>query len=72
MEGLNSTNKHKQTETSVSSDQFNSFLFWREPLPSIDDDLLELLVSSTNMEINVFKWQKTVSPTVEQWLLCRK
>ncbi|KAL7406076.1 hypothetical protein ABVT39_012874 [Epinephelus coioides] len=32
----------RETETS-SSDEFNSFLFWREPLPSIDSDLLDLL-----------------------------
>ncbi|KAK9542161.1 hypothetical protein VZT92_000047 [Zoarces viviparus] len=32
----------QQTETS-SGDEFNSFQFWREPLPSIDRDLLGLL-----------------------------
>uniref|UniRef100_A0A3Q3W2F7 RNA-binding protein NOB1 n=1 Tax=Mola mola TaxID=94237 RepID=A0A3Q3W2F7_MOLML len=31
--------------TSPDSDQFGSFLFWRAPLPTVDDDLLELLVS---------------------------
>ncbi|XP_034535770.1 RNA-binding protein NOB1 isoform X2 [Notolabrus celidotus] len=54
---LNSKNKHKQTETqtvkqtvtqkdtqtSSDSDEFNSFHFWREPLPTIDDSLLDLL-----------------------------
>lgn len=45
-------NKQKQTEeqtdtqTSSDSDQFNSFLFWREPPPPLDTELLELLVSS--------------------------
>uniref|UniRef100_H3CA31 RNA-binding protein NOB1 n=1 Tax=Tetraodon nigroviridis TaxID=99883 RepID=H3CA31_TETNG len=28
--------------------QFSSFLFWREPLPPIDDDLLEMLVSGAD------------------------
>uniref|UniRef100_A0A8D0CVK7 NIN1 (RPN12) binding protein 1 homolog n=1 Tax=Sander lucioperca TaxID=283035 RepID=A0A8D0CVK7_SANLU len=34
-------NKPKQTDR----DEFNSFQFWREPLASIDDGLLDLLVS---------------------------
>lgn len=48
MEVLNSKNKQKQTDaqTSADSDEFNSFHFWRAPPPSIDDSLLELLVSS--------------------------
>ncbi|XP_071401192.1 RNA-binding protein NOB1 isoform X2 [Centroberyx affinis] len=34
-----------QTQTSVPADEFNSFQFWRNPLPSIEADLLDLLVS---------------------------
>uniref|UniRef100_A0A3Q1G5K2 RNA-binding protein NOB1 n=1 Tax=Acanthochromis polyacanthus TaxID=80966 RepID=A0A3Q1G5K2_9TELE len=36
-----------QTSSQTSGDQFNSFQFWREPVPSIDEDLLGLLVSLT-------------------------
>ncbi|XP_071401191.1 RNA-binding protein NOB1 isoform X1 [Centroberyx affinis] len=32
-----------QTQTSVPADEFNSFQFWRNPLPSIEADLLDLL-----------------------------
>lgn len=52
VEALNLKNKPKQmeertdTQTSSDSDQFNSFLFWREPPPPLDTELLELLVSS--------------------------
>lgn len=52
VEALNLKNKQKQTEeqtdtqTSSDCDQFNSFLFWREPPPPLDTELLELLVSS--------------------------
>ncbi|GAA6222907.1 RNA-binding protein NOB1 [Lates japonicus] len=42
-----SSSRQTPTETETlnltDSDQFNSFQFWREPLPSIDDSLLELL-----------------------------
>ncbi|XP_044214879.1 RNA-binding protein NOB1 isoform X2 [Thunnus albacares] len=40
-----SSGRQSQTETSnsVDSDEFNSFQFWRAPLPSIDDELLGLL-----------------------------
>ncbi|XP_076003025.1 RNA-binding protein NOB1 [Genypterus blacodes] len=31
------------TDVSTNPEEFNSFLFWRVPLPSIDDDLLRLL-----------------------------
>nr|XP_033476000.1 RNA-binding protein NOB1 isoform X2 [Epinephelus lanceolatus] len=45
----------RETETS-NSDEFNSFLFWREPLPSIDSDLLDLLkvddVSTTESRLD--------------------
>uniref|UniRef100_A0A3B4TVE9 RNA-binding protein NOB1 n=1 Tax=Seriola dumerili TaxID=41447 RepID=A0A3B4TVE9_SERDU len=44
-EVLNLNNKQKQTVT-VDTNEFNSFQFWREPVPTIDDSLLELLVSS--------------------------
>lgn len=29
----------------TDGDEFNSFQFWREPLASVDDSLLDLLVS---------------------------
>ncbi|XP_040894068.1 RNA-binding protein NOB1 isoform X2 [Toxotes jaculatrix] len=42
-----SSSRQSQTETETSnmtdSEEFNSFQFWREPLPTIDDSLLELL-----------------------------
>ncbi|XP_074523138.1 RNA-binding protein NOB1 [Halichoeres trimaculatus] len=37
------TDKQTNTQTSLDSDEFNSFNFWRQPLPSLDDSLLELL-----------------------------
>lgn len=38
----------KQTDSQTAdSEHFNSFQFWREPLPSLDDDLLALLVRSS-------------------------
>lgn len=40
------TEEQTDTQTSSDSDQFNSFLFWREPPPPLDTELLELLVSS--------------------------
>lgn len=51
MEDLNSAKPEKHPESSTGmaassdGDQFSTFLFWREPLPSIDEDLLEILVS---------------------------
>lgn len=82
MEVLNSKNKQKQTDTQMSSDsdEFNSFLFWREPLPSIDDSLLDLLVSSRKIHINCFSfgaildsdWPTAAGPdcvTAVDWLL---
>lgn len=41
--------KQTDAQTSPDSDQFGSFLFWRAPLPTVDDDLLELLVISRNI-----------------------
>uniref|UniRef100_G3Q011 RNA-binding protein NOB1 n=1 Tax=Gasterosteus aculeatus TaxID=69293 RepID=G3Q011_GASAC len=37
------TLKVQETETSSREEEFNSFQFWREPLPSIDSQLLDLL-----------------------------
>ena len=46
MEVVSLSNKQEPTPPVTNdSDEFNSFLFWREPLPTLDDDLLELLVS---------------------------
>lgn len=42
------TLKVQETETSSREEEFNSFQFWREPLPSIDSQLLDLLVSLTS------------------------
>ncbi|XP_011617989.1 RNA-binding protein NOB1 isoform X1 [Takifugu rubripes] len=50
VEDLNSTKQEKHPESSTGmaassdADQFSTFLFWREPLPSIDDDLLEIVL----------------------------
>lgn len=47
--GHHQTQKRSTSETSTKtedSEQFNSFYFWREPLPSISDDLLSLLEPS--------------------------
>uniref|UniRef100_G3Q008 RNA-binding protein NOB1 n=1 Tax=Gasterosteus aculeatus TaxID=69293 RepID=G3Q008_GASAC len=38
------TLKVQETETSSREEEFNSFQFWREPLPSIDSQLLDLLL----------------------------
>nr|XP_020458326.1 RNA-binding protein NOB1 isoform X2 [Monopterus albus] len=40
-----SSSGHTQAETSnpVDTEQFNTFQFWRDPLPSIDSDLLNFL-----------------------------
>ncbi|XP_029353337.1 RNA-binding protein NOB1 isoform X3 [Echeneis naucrates] len=37
----------RQTDTTAptSGDEFNSFQFWRDPLPSLDQELLQLLVN---------------------------
>lgn len=45
--------RQTQTETSngAESDEFNSFQFWRDPLPSLDSELLGLLVSRTNRKL---------------------
>ncbi|XP_041638574.1 RNA-binding protein NOB1 [Cheilinus undulatus] len=37
------TNKQTDTQTSSDSEKFNSFYFWREPPPPLDDSLLDLL-----------------------------
>ncbi|KAM8893807.1 RNA-binding protein NOB1 isoform 2-T2 [Spinachia spinachia] len=45
------TLKVQETETS-SREEFNSFQFWRDPLPSIDSKLLDLLVCPTSTDLN--------------------
>ncbi|XP_070764317.1 RNA-binding protein NOB1 isoform X1 [Enoplosus armatus] len=37
------TQRETETSNPAGSDEFNSFHFWREPLPSIDRELLDLL-----------------------------
>ncbi|XP_063336718.1 RNA-binding protein NOB1 isoform X2 [Pelmatolapia mariae] len=37
------TETEKKTQNETDGDEFNSFQFWREPLPAIDDKLLGLL-----------------------------
>ncbi|XP_026032187.1 RNA-binding protein NOB1 isoform X3 [Astatotilapia calliptera] len=37
------TETEKKTPNETNGDEFNSFQFWREPLPAIDDELLGLL-----------------------------
>ncbi|XP_005929251.1 RNA-binding protein NOB1 isoform X1 [Haplochromis burtoni] len=37
------TETEKKTPNETDGDEFNSFQFWREPLPAIDDELLGLL-----------------------------
>lgn len=46
-ETLNETETSNRTDT----DEFNSFQFWRDPLPTLGPDLLELLVSRTVSEL---------------------
>lgn len=61
VEDLNSTKQEKHPESSrgtaasSDADQFSTFLFWREPLPSIDDDLLEMLVSLEPVHFQKFQ-----------------
>ncbi|XP_037553667.1 RNA-binding protein NOB1 [Nematolebias whitei] len=40
---IRKTQTEKETSNQTNSDTFNSFQFWRDPLPSIDTDLLDLL-----------------------------
>lgn len=40
------TQTEKEVSNRSNSEKFNSFQFWRDPLPSIDTDLLDLLVRS--------------------------
>lgn len=44
-----------QTETpdTTESDEFNSFQFWRDPLPCLDSELLALLVSGSNRKSGI-------------------
>ncbi|XP_015248329.1 PREDICTED: RNA-binding protein NOB1 [Cyprinodon variegatus] len=42
-----------EAESPDQSDQFNSFQFWRDPLPSIQGDLLELLGPTESLEADV-------------------
>nr|XP_046254245.1 RNA-binding protein NOB1 [Scatophagus argus] len=44
-DGLNIQQTQTETSKAADSEEFNSFQFWREPLPSIDGDLLDLLNS---------------------------
>lgn len=52
VETLNVPQTQTETESShvADTDEFNSFHFWREPPLSIDDGLLELLVSQTSRD----------------------
>ncbi|XP_030015830.1 RNA-binding protein NOB1-like isoform X2 [Sphaeramia orbicularis] len=54
-----------ETETSTTADceQFNSFHFWREPLPSIDADLLDLLEPADVLTSNKTQKTETNIPT---------
>ncbi|XP_054475512.1 RNA-binding protein NOB1 [Anoplopoma fimbria] len=55
VDGVNVHQTETKTKMETSnSDEFNSFQFWREPLPSIDRDLLDLLepVEVLNQNLN--------------------
>ncbi|XP_056381887.1 LOW QUALITY PROTEIN: RNA-binding protein NOB1 [Hyla sarda] len=43
-EDILKTQAKEETKESTENKEFNSFFFWRSPLPSIEDDLLELMV----------------------------
>lgn len=65
--GHHQTQKRSTSETSTKtedSEQFNSFYFWREPLPSISDDLLSLLVSPTTKTV---LWVLLICPCLLLW-----
>ncbi|XP_040015434.1 RNA-binding protein NOB1 [Xiphias gladius] len=51
-----SSSRQTETETETSdpndSEEFNSFQFWREPLPTVDSDLLELLDPVEDLDLN--------------------
>uniref|UniRef100_A0A3Q2QF80 NIN1 (RPN12) binding n=1 Tax=Fundulus heteroclitus TaxID=8078 RepID=A0A3Q2QF80_FUNHE len=62
------------TDRSGQSDQFNSFQFWRDPLPSIQKDLLDLLTdtqaSSETAELfNSFQFWRDPLPSIDDDLL---
>lgn len=45
VDSLNIRQTPTETSDPADADQFNSFQFWREPLPLLDTQLLDLLVS---------------------------
>lgn len=53
VDGLSVRQKQTETPNAAESDEFNSFQFWREPLPSLDSELLALLVSRTNRKSGI-------------------
>lgn len=41
----------QEVSKDAESDEFNSFQFWREPLPSLDNKLLDLLVGRSKRKL---------------------
>ncbi|XP_071346028.1 RNA-binding protein NOB1 [Trachinotus anak] len=69
-----------QTSTPTDGDQFNSFQFWREPLPTLDDELLQLLdpvevlkqtspATTDSDHFNSFQFWREPLPTLDDDLL---
>ncbi|XP_022605793.1 RNA-binding protein NOB1 isoform X1 [Seriola dumerili] len=86
VDGPSSRQTPTQTETSHQTDteQFNTFQFWREPLLTLDDDLLQLLdpeevlnlnnkqkqtVTVDTNEFNSFQFWREPVPTIDDSLL---
>lgn len=54
------------------SDEFSSFLYWRAPLPSIEEELQELLVRPGASSLSLLSDQSTVCDTADCHLPTRK
>ncbi|XP_024858221.1 RNA-binding protein NOB1 isoform X2 [Kryptolebias marmoratus] len=60
---IRQTQTEKESSNQSDSEQFNSFQFWREPLPSIDTDLLDLLVRSGKPAVRLDLQDGGISPS---------
>ncbi|KAM4744654.1 RNA-binding protein NOB1 [Anableps anableps] len=72
------TSRTDTADRSDQSDQFNSFQFWRDPLPSIQGDLLDLLGLSESLNtpepetaehFNSFQFWREPLPSIDEDLL---
>ncbi|PWA22160.1 hypothetical protein CCH79_00020381 [Gambusia affinis] len=82
VDATNARHTRSEPSTQPDLDQFNSFQFWRQPLPSLQGDLLDLLdppdpdqqpdipvSSETDEDFNSFRFWRDPVPSVDQDLL---